>query len=187
MSAPLLLAEMATPSHVVEADFHVGLGVAVGEQAVQELAVADRRTGFTVSGALFYKTRYFLSPFLDVGYTAVSAGGTIVPAYQTAGPAIADQRLSLWNASGGLAYHTWRVRFQGGLGFGVVVLRTRLAGDESRGARLGPLPFFGMGIDLVRAPRFELALKLRALLSSQHLDVEVFSVGFEIRGDMLRF
>ena len=45
------------------------------------------------------------------------AGGTTVPAYQTAGPAIADQRLSLWNVSGGLTFDTWRLRFQGGLSY----------------------------------------------------------------------
>ncbi len=186
MTPLALLADLA-PTRVLEADLHVGVSVTRGEQAVQELAVADRRTGGTVSAALVYRTRYFLSPFVDVGHTLVSSGGTTVPAYQTAGPAIADQRLALWNASGGLTLDTWRLRFQGGLGVGVVVVRTRLAGDEARGARLGPLPFFSVGVSLVRAPRFALALKLRALPSSQHLDVEVFSVGFEARGDLLRF
>ncbi len=181
-----LLAELA-PTHVLEGDLHVGLSATRAEQAVQELAVADRRTGGTLSAGLVYRTRYFLSPFVDLGYTAVSAGGTYVPAYQTSGPAIADQRLTLWNASGGLTFDTWRLRLQGGLGLGVVVVRTRLAGDEARGSRVGPLPFFGVGLALVRTERLTLALKLRALLSSQHLDVEVLSVGFELRGDLLRF
>lgn len=190
MIALVLLAQLAatTPKpHVFEADLHVGLSVDVGEQAVQELAISDRRLGGTLSGALVYKTRYFLSPFLDVGYTNASSGGTIVPAFQTGGPAIADQRLSVWNLSSGLAFDTWRLRFQGGLGLGIVVLRTRLAGDESRADRAGPLAFFAIGLDLVHRPSFDLALKLRALLSSQHLDVQVFSIGLEIRGDVFRF
>ncbi|HQY60396.1 MAG: hypothetical protein IPF92_14070 [Myxococcales bacterium] len=184
---PLALLADIAPTRALEADLHVGVGVTRGEQAVQELAVADRRVGGTASAALVYRTRYFLSPFVDVGHTVVSSGGTLVPADQTSRAEIADQRLSLWNASGGLTFDTWRLRFQGGLGVGVVVVRTRLAGDEARSARLGPLPYFSLGIALVRAPRLTLALKLRALPSSQHLDVEVFSVGFEVRGDLLRF
>jgi hypothetical protein len=190
MIALLLVSQLAatTPKpHVIEGDFHVGLSVDVGEQAVQELAIADRRSGETISASFLYKTRYFLSPFIDVGYTLASSGGTIVPAYQVAGPTIADNRLSLWNLSSGLTFDTWRLRFQGGLGIGFVVVRTRLAGDESRADRAGPLAFFAVGLDLVRAPGFDLALKLRALLSSQHLDMQVLSIGLEIRGDLLRF
>lgn len=190
MSALLLLAQLAatTPKpHVFEVDFHVGMSLALGEQAVQELAIADHRLGSTISAAVLYKTRYFLSPFIDVGYTLASAGGTIVPAFQTGGPAIADQRLSVWNLSSGLAFDTWRLRFEGGLGLGFVVVRQRLAGDESRADRAGPLAFFSTSLDLVRAPRFDLALKLRALLSSQHLDVQILSIGLELRGDLFRF
>ncbi len=181
------LATTAPYRHVLETDFHVGLTMDVGEQAVQELAIADNRKGATLSFGLVYKTRYFLSPFLDVGYTLASSGGTFVPAYQTGGPAIADQRLSVWNLSSGLAFDTWRLRFEGGLGIGIVVVRTRLLGDESRADRTGPLAFFAVGLDLIRAPRFDLALKARALLSSQHLDVQVLSLGLEIRGDLVRF
>ena len=188
MIAIFLVAQLAAPkTHVLEADFHAGLSFDVGKQAIQELAIADHRLGSTLSIAAVYRTRYFLSPFIDVGYTAASAGGTIVPGYQYGGPAIADQRLSVWNVSSGFAFDTWRLRFQGGLGFGVVVLRTRLDGDESHSARFGPLAFFAASVDLVRAPRFDLALKLRGLLSSQHLDAQVFSIGLEIRGDLLRF
>lgn len=181
------LAASAPKPHVLELDLHVGISLDVGEQAIQELAIADHRVGSTVSGSLVYRTRYFLSPFVDVGFTGVSSGGTLVPAYQSGGPAVADQRLSLWNVSSGLAFDTWRLRFQGGLGFGVVALHTRLEGDDSRSNRLGPLAFLAVGLDLVHRPSFALALKLRALLSSQHLDVQVFSIGLEIRGDVFRF
>lgn len=189
MIALLLAAQVAAtaPRHVLEADLHFGFTMDFGDQAIQELAIADNRKGGTLSFGAVYKTRYFLSPFVDVGYTAASAGGTLVPAYQTGGPAIADQRLSVWNVSSGLAFDTWRLRLQCGLGFGIVVVRTRLDGDESRADRAGPLAFFAIGLDLVRAPRFALALKGRALLSSQHLDVQVVSLGLEIRGDLLRF
>lgn len=184
---PLVLLADIAPTRVLEADLHVGVSFTPAEQAVQELSVADHRTGGTLSVGLVYRTRYFLSPFVDLGYTAASTGGTRVPASLTAGPAIADQRLSLWNTSVGVTFDTWRLRLQGGLGPGVVVVRTRLGGDEARTSRLGPLPFFSLGVALVRSPRLSLALKLRALPSSQHLDLEVFSVGFEVRGDLLRF
>lgn len=189
MIALALVAQLAATDpkpHVLELDLHVGLSADIGEQAIQELAIADHRVGTTVSGAIVYRTRYFLSPFLDVGFTGVSSGGTLVPAY-AGGPAVADQRLSLWNVASGFAFDTWRLRFQGGLGFGVVSLHTRLQGDDSRSSRLGPCAMFAVGLDLVHRPSFDLALKLRALLSSQHLDVQVFSIGLEIRGDVFRF
>ena len=192
MMLPLLVAQASAPApapktHTVEVDLHFGLSYDVGEQAIQELALSDHRFGETFSVAAVYKTRYFLSPFVDVGYSAVSSGGTLVPFYQYGGPAIADQRLSLWNVSSGFAFDTWRLRFQAGLGLGVVVLRARVGADESHSARLAPLALFATSLDLVRAPRFALALKLQALLSSQHLDVQVFSAGLEIRGDLVRF
>jgi hypothetical protein len=162
------------------------LGPTFSTGAALPNATSDRRVGMGASLGVFYRTRYFLSPFVETGYALLSTGTAFVPRGAPGGPGTIVDRLDAWHAVAGLSYEAWRLRVglaAGGYSFG---LTSRLGGVTSatRATSIGFDAY--LALTLLRAPRFFTALEL-VTNNAPTADLHYFQAALAIHGDFLRW
>lgn len=149
-------------------------------------SIADRRMGMGGALQIVYRTRYFLAPFIDGGYTVLSKGAAHVPAGEPGGPAIISNSLDAVHVAAGLAFDIWRVRLLVGAGVYFFGLSTKLGGTESstRDGSLGSI--LGLSAKIYRARRFHLAADFFAR-NAPESGLNYLTFGLSVHGDALSF
>ena len=149
-------------------------------------ATSDRRVGMEGALQIFYRTRYFLTPFVEGGYAFLSTGSAPVPAGQPGGPGILADRLDSWHVGGGLSYEFWRLRAGAAIGFYSFGLSVGLDGVSSS-TTFSSLGLDGfLGVTLVKASRFFATLDLVSH-NAPTADLHYFQAAISLHGDFLRW
>jgi hypothetical protein len=148
-------------------------------------ATSDRRAGMEAALQIFYRTRYFLTPFAEGGYAFLSTGTALVPAGRPGGPGVLSDRLDAWHLSGGLSHEFWRFRAGAAIGLYSFGLSASLDGVASSTSfsSLGLDAF--VGVTLVKTPRFFTTLDL-VTHNAPTADLHYFQAAITLHGDLLR-
>lgn len=172
------------PRNVFEASVLLGPSYVFGTPLPN--AISDRRVGMGGGVALFYRSRYFLTPFVDVGYSILSRGSARVPDFEPGGPGVIDDRLDAWHFSAGAALDVWRLRFRAGVALYLLGVSSKLAGVESSTSDLSVGSLLGVTANVLRARRFFLGLDFVAHNAPQ-ANVHYLRAGLSVHGDILSF
>jgi hypothetical protein len=149
-------------------------------------ATTDHRVGMEAALQLFYRTRYFLTPFVEGGYAFLSTGSAFVPRGQPGGPGTIADRLDAWHLAGGISHEFWRFRAGAAIGFYSFGLSVRFAGvDSSTTASSLGLDAY-LGVTLLRARRFFTTLDL-VTHNAPTADLHYFQAALSLHGDFLRW
>lgn len=147
-------------------------------------ASSDQIVGMGGALAVFYRTRYFLSPFVEGGYARLSTGSAPVPRSAPGGPGTIADRLDAGHLVGGLSYSAWRLRAGLGAGMYVFGLRSKLAGVTSS-TRAYSVGFDAhVSVRLFETARFFTALDLVSH-NAPTTDLHYLQVAFSIHGDVV--
>lgn len=183
--APAAAAPMPKPPvpRIVEVALRVGPTYVTG--AALPNATSDRRVGMEAALQVFYRTRYFLTPFVEGGYAFVSSGAATVPAGSPGGPGTLFAKLDGWHVAGGLSHEFWRMRAGAAVGFYSFKLSDSLAGVEATThfSSLGLDAF--VGVTLVKTPRFFGTFDL-VTHNAPTADLHYFQAAITLHGDFLR-
>jgi hypothetical protein len=168
---------------IVEVALRVGPTYITG--AALPGATSDRRAGMEAALQVFYRTRYFLTPFAEGGYAFLSSGAAPVHAGNSSGPGTLFAKLDGWHISGGIAHEFWRMRAGAAIGFYSFGLSESLDGVASRThfSSLGLDAF--VGVTLVKAPRFFATFDL-VTHNAPTADLHYFQAALTLHGDLLQ-
>lgn len=184
----LILATTNTPAvpprGTLEVMGFVGANYVLG--APLSNALSDQRFGVGGALGIVYRNRYFLYPFVRVGYSFLSKGSARVSAGEPGGPGVISNSLDTFHAAAGVAFQVWRLRFLAGAGAYFFGLRTSFAGVDSstRDASIGSI--LGVSTVVYRVDRFHLALTGLAH-NAPEAGINYFSFGFSMLGDAISF
>lgn len=133
----------------------VGPNIVFGEPANPELSPSANRWGALLSGVVAYRSSYFITPSLEVGYAWLARGGAELPAGPWGEGGRLEQRLGAWLISPGISARIWRLRPRVGLGLAIVTQSFSFAGEDSSSTQY-PLSsqlvvdFEGVSLDGIR-------------------------------------
>ena len=171
----------------------LSLSIAQGEPANPGWTNSFRRVGAYGEAGVAYRSKYFLDPFVSVGYGSLASGDTTLPdsdtlingepAY-TAGTV--HQHLGMWLISPGVTADIWRFRLRFGIGLGIVKESNRFHGEGNTATQL-PLAWqTGLAFNCYQVPRFRLDAEAR-FVQAKGADVTFWTIGVTGRGDLVTF
>ena len=172
------------PPNTIEVSLFLGPNYVLGDPLPN--AIADQRVGLGGSLRVLLRTRYFLDPFIDAGYSFLSKGAARVPAGEPGGPGFVSNRLDAFHVTAGLALDLWRLRFSAGAGVYFFGLATSFAGVDSTTSDIQIGSILGVSAILFRAPRFHLATEFSAR-NAPCGGLNYFSLGLSVHGDVFRW
>lgn len=186
-SALLLAACCAEPPPATKAlDLALRVGPTVTLGAALPRAVSDQRGGMEAAAQLHFRTRYFLTPFLEGGYARLGAGSAPVPRTQPGGPGMLSVRMDAWHLTAGLTYALGPARVAVAAGYYGFGLTSQLAGVTSTTSAGSFGLDASLGLTLVRAPRFFATLEL-VTHNGLTADLHYLQAALSIHGDFLRW
>ena len=192
-AAPPTPAEPAREPASLELFGSLALSVVDGEPANPGLTNSFRRVGAYGEGGVAYRSKYFVDPFISVGYATLASGDTTLPDSDTlldgqpvySGGTL-HQHLGLWLISPGVTTDIWRFRLRFGIGVAVVKQSYRFHGDNTVGTQLPVAWQAGLGFNFYQVPRFRLDGEAR-FVQAKGADVTFWTLGLTARGDVITF
>ncbi len=161
-----------------------------GEPANPRLTNSFRRVGIYGEAGVAYRSKYFLDPFISVGYGTLASGKTELPeAYyngETHPGGTLHQHLGIWVISPGVTADIWRFRLRVGVGVAVVVESNRFQGEKNTATQIPLVAQLGLAYTFYQVPRFRLDGELRAVRAAG-ADVTFWALGVTARGDAITF
>jgi hypothetical protein len=140
---------------VIEIAASAGPSVVFGEPANPELSPSVSRWGALLSATVAYRSGYFITPSLEVGYAWLARGEAELPAGPWGEGGSLEQRLGAWLISPGISARIWRFRPRLGIGFAIVT-QSFSFWDENNSSSQYPLAsqlvvdFEGLDLDGIR-------------------------------------
>ncbi len=160
--------------------------VVQGEPANPGLTNSFRRVGVYGEAGVAYRSKYFLDPFISVGYATLASGDTTLPDSKYGSGGTLHQHLGVWLLSPGVTSDIWRFRLRFGIGLAVVKQSFRFQGENNTATQL-PLAFeAGLGFNFYKLPRFRLDAEAR-FVQAKGADVTFWTLGVTGRGDLITF
>jgi hypothetical protein len=182
----LAKAPKQSPSPSLEVSGFAGPSVVAGDPALPEATDSFRRVGIYGELGVAFRSRYFLDPFVCVGYGTLASGDTELPDGAWGEGGTLSQRLDAWLFSPGVTADFLRFRLRVGLGFAVVVQRFAFRGDESSTTQL-PLAWQGgLGFNVLESRSFRLDVESR-FVHAAGAEVSFGVLGVTARGDLVDF
>jgi hypothetical protein len=181
LASPGPVAEAPRPPRVLEASLRVGPTFTLGNGLPG--ATSDRIVGMGLALSVFYRSRYFLAPFVEGGHTRLSTGSAFVPRGAPGGPGTLSDRLTAWHVVGGLSYSAWRLRAGLGAGLYAFGLTSKLDGISSSTQALSVGFAAHVGVRLLEASRFFTALDLVSH-NAPTTNLHYLQVALSIHGDL---
>jgi hypothetical protein len=171
----------------------LALSVVHGEPADPGLTNSFRRVGAYGEGGVAFRSKYFLDPFLSLGYATLASGDTTLPDSDTlvegqpvyAGGTL-HQHLGMWLISPGVTTDIWRFRLRFGMGVGITKESNRFHGEANTATQLALAWQVGLGYNFYKASRFRLDADAR-FIQAKGTDVTFWAFGLTARGDAITF
>jgi hypothetical protein len=157
-----------------------------GEPANPEYTQSFSRTGAFGELGFSYRSKYFVDPFLSVGYATLASGESNIPAGVYGPGGSVGQHLGAWVISPGITSDIWRFRPRLGFGIAVVVQSFEFQGEEHSSTQTPLVTQLGLGFNAFDDDRFRFDLEARAVLAPG-ADVQFLTFDVVLRGDVLYF
>jgi hypothetical protein len=157
-----------------------------GEPAAPDATDSFRRVGIYAELGVAFRSRYFLDPFLSVGYGTLAAGDTELTDGAWGEGGTLSQRLDAWLLSPGVGAELLRLRLQVGLGLAIVVQRYGFRGDHTVTTQPSIAAQAGLGFNLYESRSFRLDVSSK-LVHAAGAEVSFGVLGVTARGDFVTF
>ncbi len=143
-----------------------------------------RNGGEAFAAYVLYRSPYFLSPYVDVGYFPLYASQETREVGPPFGTLHSTSSLATWGFVAGPAFDVWRLRFRAGMGAYRVQVRSTVLGETITANELdGGYMFAASGWFLLRS-RVRVGLEARLGLIVE-ADIPLLTLGATIGGDAL--
>jgi hypothetical protein len=170
----------------LEAFAFMGPSLVAGDPAMPDATESFRRVGIYGGLGLAFRSRYFLDPFLSVGYGTLASGDTALPDGVWGEGGTLSQRLDLWLLSPGVTADLFRFRLRLGLGLAIVVQHYGFGGEQTTTTQVPIAGQVGIGFNVLENQRFRLDLE-STFVQAAGADVTFGVLGVTGRGDLLTF
>jgi len=160
--------------------------VTQGEPANPALTNSFRRVGVYGEAGFAFRSKYFLDPFISVGYGTLASGETELPDSKYGPGGTLHQHLGMWVISPGITTDIWRFRLRLGIGLAVVVESNRYQGDNNSATQMPLASQAGIGFNCYEVPKFRLDAEAR-YVTAKGADVTFWAIGVTARGDLLTY
>lgn len=160
--------------------------VVQGEPANPQLTNSFRRVGVYGEAGVAYRSKYFLDPFISVGYATLASGDTTLPDNEYFSGGTLHQHLGAWLLSPGVTSDLWRFRLRFGIGLAIVKQSFRFHGESNTGTQLPLVWEGGVGFNFYQVPRFRMDAEAR-FVEAKGADVSFWMIGVTGRGDIATF
>jgi hypothetical protein len=144
--------------------------------------VSKRDGGIALGLGVVLRSRYFLSPFIDVHYHSLLRSTDQVDLGALGGPSLANNSLSTLDAVAGAALDLWRIRVRGGVALAFVYVHSTINGDTLRSSERDMGYFLGIGGYLWKSKRFKVGIEARTMLIL-NANIGFVSLGATASGD----
>lgn len=178
--------EKGIPSSL-EATFAIGPSYVTSEgPANPEYTQSFSRVGVFGELALAYRSKYFIDPFLGVGYAMLASGQSQLPAGPWGSGGTMEQHLSAWIVAPGITSDIWRIRLRLGLGFAFVDESFDFNGTHNSTTQFALSNQGAVGFNLLDVTRFRLDAEAR-FVGIPGADLWFTTIAVVARGDVLVF
>lgn len=167
LSTLALRASAQEPTRALEADLHLGWARQIAPSVDHTYETWSRNGGIAAHGGLVLRSRYFLSPFLDMGYVQLYSSDEEKDVGPPLGTLKSQNSLSAWSLVGGPAVDIGRVRLRAGMGVYRLQVRSTVLGATITPTELDLGYLVTLGVTLWRSERWKLGLETRAFLISE--------------------
>lgn len=149
--------------------------------------VSQRDGGLALAMGAIFRSRYFLSPFIDLNYHSLLRSTDQVDLGPSlGGPVLANNFLSVLGLIGGAALDVWRLRLRAGLGLDFVLVHSKVDGVPLNSSERDMSYFFAIGGYVWRARRFKLGIEARTSLIL-NANIGFVTLGITGSGDVFRW
>lgn len=149
--------------------------------------VSQRDGGLAIAVGSLLRTKYFLSPFIDVNYHSLMRSTDQVDLGPSlGGPALANNFLSVVGLLGGAALDVWRLRIRAGLGLDFVLVHSKVNGAALTSSEKDMSYFLALGGYLWRSGRFKLGIEARTSVIL-NANIGFVTLGVTGNADLLRW
>jgi hypothetical protein len=170
----------------LEAFAFMGPSWVAGDPAMPEATESFRRVGIYGGLGVAFRSRYFLDPFLSVGYGTLASGDTALPDGVWGEGGTLSQRLDTWLVSPGVTADLFRFRLRLGLGLAIVVQHYGFDGEQTTTTQFPLAGQVGIGFMVLERQRFRLDVE-STFVHAAGADVTFAVFGVTARGDLLTF
>jgi hypothetical protein len=157
---PLVLSEKPKLS-AIELSVHAAFARTLTARPNVNREIESTPGGPHVAVSVLYRSRYFLSPFVDVSTTRLYASRERVDIGSAGGIVVSDNRLRANGAVVGAALDLARLRLQAGLGVYQLAVTSTVLGRTIRPKELAMGYLFALSGAFLRTERARLALEMR--------------------------
>jgi hypothetical protein len=164
----------------------VGPTLTQGSPAYDAATTSFRRVGVYSELGVAYRSRYFLDPFISVGYGALASADAQMPAGEWGPAGKLQQNLGIWFISPGVTTEIWRFRLRLGIGLSVVLEKNSFHSDKNTASQKPFTGQVGLGFNCYETHRFRLDVDAR-YVKAQGADVSFGMLGVTARGDLITF
>jgi hypothetical protein len=180
---PALALETEKP-YAIELDLFTGYNRLYLPRPARRGEVSRRDGGIAVGIGAVFRSRYFLSPFLDVHYHSLLRSTDQVDLGPALGGAmVANNSLSTLDAVAGAALDVWRIRVRGGVALAFVFVHSTINGVTLRSSERDMGYFLGIGGYLWQSKRFKVGIEARTMLIL-NANIGFVSLGVTAAGDV---
>jgi hypothetical protein len=158
----------------------------LGEPGSPSYPSSLRRVGLFGEVGVGYRSSFFLSPLLAIGFATLADGVTEMPSGPWGAGGPLAQHLSVAVLSPGVTADVWRFRLRYGLGLAAVVQRFGFQGNERSSTQLALANELGLGFLVADAGAFRLDAETRVVAASG-ADVTFVTLDLVTRLDAIRF
>jgi hypothetical protein len=170
----------------LEAFAFMGPSLVAGDPAMPDATESFRRVGIYGGLGVAFRSRYFLDPFLSVGYGTLASGDTALSDGAWGEGGTLSQRLDIWLISPGVTADLFRFRLRLGLGFAIVVQQYGFGGEETTTTQVPLAGQVGIGFNVLSNQRFRLDVE-STFVHVAGADITFGVLGVTARGDLLIF
>jgi hypothetical protein len=163
-----------------------GPSILFGDPANPGYVESFSRAGVYGELGIAYRSKYFVDPFLTVGYGTLARGTSDLPDGTWGAGGAVEQDLGAWVISPGITTDIWRFRPRIGFGLAVVVQRFEFQGETHSSTQLPLVTQLGLGFNAFDDGRFRLDVETRGILAPG-ADVRFMTIDAVFRGDLFYF
>ena len=163
-----------------------GPSVVFGEAANPAYSPSVERIGGFLTGAVAYRSSYFIDPSLELGYAWLARGSSELPAGPWGEGGTVEQRLGMWIISPGVAAEFWRVRARLGLGLGVVTQSDSFHGQTTSSSQLPLMSQLVVSCKALDIAPVRLDIEGRAVLANG-AEIAFVGLGISARFDAIEW
>jgi hypothetical protein len=181
LALPARAQELSRP-RTVEGALCGGWGITTQGASGASKERSNDNGGFALAGRLSFGSSYFIRPFVEVGWTPLTASQEVTRVNGT--PERIDSSLSIWSFTAGPSVDLWRLR----AGAGLSILRAQVTSTMSD-VTITPSEFgvgyaFYLSGFVYQRPRLRTGLDVRFITSSE-LGIAHVLFGVLLAGDAL--